>query len=92
MTLEERYGAQWRKDARAEGHRKGLPVTTYMGGSLRRPEAYAAILKSVQRGNSCIATIALDTGYDRQFVQDRLRYLNTHGKIYKVGNQWRINE
>jgi hypothetical protein len=92
MTLEEQYAAQWKKDARSEGHRKGLPVNTHLGGSLRRPEAYAAILKSVQNGNTCIASIAENTGYGRQFVQDRLRYLNTHGKIVKVGNQWRIKE
>lgn len=92
MTLEERYAAQWKKDARAEGHRKRLPVNQHFGGSLRRPEAYEAIMASVQKGNSGIATIAQDTGYDRQFVQDRLRYLNTHGKIEKVGNQWRVSK
>ena len=92
MTLEERYAAQWRKDARAEGHRKGVPASQSATGSMRHPEAYAAILQSVQKGNSCIATIAENTGYSRQFVQDRLRYLNTHGKIVKVGNQWRVKE
>lgn len=92
MTLEERYAAQWRKDARAEGHRKGVPASPTETGSMRHPEAYAAILLSVKNGNSCIATIAKDTEYSRQFVQDRLRYLNTHGKIEKVGNQWRVKE
>lgn len=92
MTFEEQYAAQWKKDARAEGHFKKLPDTTYLGGSTRKPEAYAAIFKSVQNGNTCIAAIAEDTGYARQFVQDRLRYLNTHGKIVKVGNQWRVKE
>lgn len=92
MTLEERYAEQWRKDARAEGHRKGVPASPTETGSMRHPEAYAAILKSVQNGNSCIATIAGNTGYSRQFVQDRLRYLNTHGNIVKVGNQWRVKE
>lgn len=92
MNLEERYAAQWRKDAWAEGHRKGVPASQSATGSMRHPEAYAAILQSVQNGNSCIAFIAKDTGYSRQFVQDRLRRMKEGGKIEKVGNQWRVKE
>lgn len=89
---EEQYAAQWRKDARAEGHRKGFPVNTHAGGAIRRPDAYKAILQSIRIGNSAIIPIAKDTGYSRQFVQDRLRYLSTNGMIVKVGNQWRVKE
>jgi len=93
MTLEERYAEQWRKDARAEGHVKRLPPSPRINmTALKKPEAYDAILKSVQNGNSCIAFIAKDTGYSRQFVQDRLRRMKEGGKIEKVGNQWRVKE
>lgn len=93
MTLEEQYAARWKKDARAEGHVKRLPPSPIVSIShLKKPEAYDAILKSVQKGNSCIEFIANDTGFSRQFVQDRLRRLKEGGKIEKVGNQWRIKE
>ena len=93
MTLEERYAEQWRKDALAEGHIKRLPPSPNVNmAALKRPKAYDAILKSVQNGNSCIAFIAKDTGYSRQFVQDRLRRMKEGGKIEKVGNQWRVKE
>jgi len=92
MTFEEQYATALKAQAKLDGHRKGLPVNSHGGGALRQKEAYASILLSVQKGNTCIASIAENTGYERQFVQDRLRYLNTHGKIVKVGNQWRIKE
>ena len=93
MTLEERYAAQWRKDARKEGHRKGLPPSPSINTSpLKKPEAYAKIIAAIRDGVVTIAHLTIATGYSRQLVHDRLRWLRENGKVVSENNQWRILE
>jgi len=47
MTFEETYAAQWRKDAYAEGHRRGLPVKANFGTTKANIEARAEVLDAL---------------------------------------------
>ena len=89
---EDQYAAALKAQAIKDGQRKRFPASDMKTGSIRRPDAYNAILQSIRDGFGGIVPIAKDTGFSRQFVQDRLRYLRENGKIEKVGNQWRIKE
>lgn len=89
---EDQYAAALKAQAIKDGQRKRFPVSDMKTGSIRRPDAYNTILQSIRNGFGGIVPIAKDTGYSRQFVQDRLRYLSTNGMIVKVGNQWRVKE
>ncbi len=93
MTLEERYAEQWRKDARAEGHVKRLPPSPNINvTALKKPEAYAKILAAVRDGVATITQLTIATGYSRQLVHDRLRWLRDNGKVVSENNQWRVKE
>jgi len=92
MTFEETYAAQWRKDAYAEGHRRGLPVKANFGTTKANIEARAEVLDAIKKGNSSVKDIASFTGYDQQFIRDRLRYLVSYGKVFKTGTKWSIAE
>ena len=93
MTLEERYAEQWRKDARAEGHIKRLPPSPNVNmAALKKPEAYANILAAIGDGVANMAHVMASTGYSRQLVHDRLRWLRDNGKVVSENNQWRVKE
>ena len=88
MTQEEQYAAQWRKDAWNEGHRKRIPTTHKVTGSIRRPDAIVAIMQSIRKGIYTAPKIAHDTGFSQQFTKDRLRYMLQNGMVTKDGNTW----
>lgn len=90
ITFEEAYAIVWKRDAMAEGHRKRLPISPNVNGAIRRNDVDNMIVKSVQKGNTSIASVMADTGLGKHIVEKRLRSLGQSGKIVKVGHQWRV--